>query len=163
MSGHPQWKLLTCALLSALIGCQSSGKPALPWLASKGTNKTNHSNAERGDLKPAVAEERFASNTSQSDSEPTPAVSSEKVAQLIREGQALLQKADSNDPHSAQLEEARQLLSEAVQLSPNSHQAHHSLAIIADLQKDWKAAEEHYKQALSQRPQDASLLNDLGY
>ncbi len=46
---------------------------------------------------------------------------------------------------------------------PNNAKAHHGIAIIADISKDWSTAELHYRQALKQSPRDANLLNDIGY
>ncbi|QDT38943.1 tetratricopeptide repeat protein [Stratiformator vulcanicus] len=41
--------------------------------------------------------------------------------------------------------------------------AHHRLAVAADLQGDFAAADHHYDAALRERPQDADLLSDIGY
>jgi Flp pilus assembly protein TadD len=62
--------------------------------------------------------------------------------------------------------EARSYYEAVLQVDPSHALAHHRLAFIADQdqpQPDFARAERHYLAALQQRPNDANLLNDLGY
>ena len=158
-------RLLVCALVVSMSGCQS-GKMNFPWLSSfKGNNDADYSVANRGDLKPAVADSGFdaADQQTEGNSEQVVAAAG-RIDQLIKDGQAAVQNASQTDPpDEARLNEAKSLLKEAITLDPGNFQAHHTLAIIADLQQDWTTAETHYKQALDGNREDASLLNDLGY
>lgn len=80
---------------------------------------------------------------------------------LVEAGQQAIRDAGQNNP--AGLQQARQLFQQALRMDSGNADAHHGIAIVADLQKDWMAAEQHYKQALSGDPSNPSLLNDLGY
>ncbi len=59
--------------------------------------------------------------------------------------------------------EARLLYARVLEEDPRSAGAHHGLAILADRQQDFVKAETHYLAALELRPEDADLLNDVGY
>jgi len=52
---------------------------------------------------------------------------------------------------------------QALQKQPDHPAAHHQLAIIADKQDDFRAAEFHYQSALRTSSSDPNLLSDLGY
>lgn len=80
---------------------------------------------------------------------------------LVEAGQQALPDAGVNDPSG--LQQARALFHQALSLDSSNTDAHHGIAIVADLQKDWRAAEQHYKQALSGNVSNPNLLNDLGY
>ncbi|MEP3478316.1 MAG: tetratricopeptide repeat protein [Fuerstiella sp.] len=92
----------------------------------------------------------------------TPQQAGQSSAQgLVEAGQQAIRDAGQNNP--AGLQQARALFQQALAADSNNADAHHGIAIVADLQKDWKAAEQHYKQALSGDASNPSLLNDLGY
>jgi tetratricopeptide (TPR) repeat protein len=78
-----------------------------------------------------------------------------RVIEAINDGDALRK--------SGQLEDARVAYNKALKLAPESADVHHRLAIVADKQGDYAAADEHYQAALRVRPQDANLLSDMGY
>lgn len=80
---------------------------------------------------------------------------------LVEAGQQAIRDAGTSNP--AGLQQARQLFEQALGMDATNSDAHHGIAIVADLQKDWMAAEQHYKQALSGDSSNPSLLNDLGY
>lgn len=80
---------------------------------------------------------------------------------LVEAGQQAIRNAGQNNPSG--LQQARQLFEQALGMDASNADAHHGIAIVADLQKDWASAEQHYKQALSGDPTNPSLLNDLGY
>ncbi|MEI8018666.1 MAG: tetratricopeptide repeat protein [Schlesneria sp.] len=78
-----------------------------------------------------------------------------QVDELIKEGD-LLRK-------NKQYEDARVVYHKALLLSPESPVVNHRLAIIADKQRLFSAADYHYLAALKARPQDVNLLSDHGY
>lgn len=92
----------------------------------------------------------------------TPQQAGKNSAQgLVEAGQQAIRDAGQNNP--AGLQQARALFQQALGIDSSNADAHHGIAIVADLQKDWMAAEQHYKQALSGDASNPSLLNDLGY
>ncbi|MCP4172708.1 MAG: hypothetical protein GY758_18255 [Fuerstiella sp.] len=159
MTRRPHCIGLIC--VAVLSGCQSLDTPVLPWQTSKETKYTAEQIAAMNNPQP-VAARAVAGNedqrliTATASSRP---VSSGRVEQLIQSGQATLRNAQT----PFQLARARQDFQEALDLDDSNASAHHGVAIVADLQEDWSAAEDHYKQALRQRPQDPGILNDLGY
>jgi Flp pilus assembly protein TadD len=78
-----------------------------------------------------------------------------QVDELVKEGD-LLRK-------NKQYEDARVVYHKALLLSPDSPVVNHRLAIIADKQRLFSAADYHYQSALKARPQDVNLLSDHGY
>ena len=169
MTSRTHWKILVSALL--LSGCQSSGK-LTPWFASREPVYTSEELASLENPRAAAARPELASTvTAGSSGNPQirpvsatttgPPVAAGKVDDLVRFGQAAIREAGQNDP--GKLNQARDLFSQALALDGTSASAHHGMAIVADLQQDWTAAEMHYKQALRSRTQDPSLLNDIGY
>ena len=78
-----------------------------------------------------------------------------QVEELVKEGD-LLRK-------NKQYEDARVVYHKALLLSPESPVVNHRLAIIADKQRLFSAADYHYLAALKARPQDVNLLSDHGY
>lgn len=67
---------------------------------------------------------------------------------------------DSSPTH---LTEAHQCYEKVLASSPGNADAHHGLAIVCDLQKNFGAAEMHYRAALEKDPQNGRVLGDLGY
>lgn len=61
-----------------------------------------------------------------------------------------------------QLREAILLLERARQKNPRLDLSHR-LAVLYNLQGDWSTAEAEFRKALKSKPQDANLLNDIGY
>ena len=64
---------------------------------------------------------------------------------------------------NGQLDDARIAYTQALATSPDSPEVHHRLAIIADKQKRYAAADQHYQSALHVQPRNINLLSDLGY
>ena len=159
MTRRPHCIGLIC--VAALSGCQSLDTPVLPWQTSQETKYTAEQIAAMNNPQPVAARAGLGNTVQQTvsataNSQP---VSSGRVEQLIQSGQAALR--DGQTP--VQLGRARQDFHEALNLDDSNARAHHGIAIVADLEEDWPAAEFHYKQALRQRPQDPDFLNDLGY
>jgi hypothetical protein len=75
--------------------------------------------------------------------------------------------ADLNMGHQAasqgRLDEAAGYYRRVLSNRPNDPTAHHRLAVIADQQRDYRAAEGHYLTALRVSPDNADVLSDLGY
>ncbi|MDG1894781.1 MAG: hypothetical protein P8J37_07725 [Fuerstiella sp.] len=148
--------------LAVFSGCQSIDSSVFPWYTAKQTKyKSAEEIAALNNPQPVAARvesdpEAQQMVTSTGSSQP---VSTGRVQQLIQSGQASLRE----DQTPTQLGRARQAFQEALKLDTGNADAHHGIAIVADLEESWSAAEFHYKQALQQRPQDPGILNDLGY
>ncbi|WP_437224168.1 tetratricopeptide repeat protein [Planctomicrobium sp. SH661] len=67
------------------------------------------------------------------------------------------------DKATLRLMTARSHFESALSMAPQSSSAHHGLAIIADLEKNYSEAERHYQQALIQNPTNSDILGDMGY
>ncbi|MFI8747181.1 type IV pilus biogenesis/stability protein PilW [Pseudomonas sp. NPDC077186] len=61
-----------------------------------------------------------------------------------------------------QTERAKRPLRSALELDPSNADAHAALALVFQVEMESKLADEHFRKALSQRPQDARLLNNYG-
>ena len=61
------------------------------------------------------------------------------------------------------LEEARRAYELALAARPDDPDVHHRLAVVADKQQMFGAADDHYEVALRRRPRDPNLLSDIGY
>ncbi len=61
-----------------------------------------------------------------------------------------------------QSERAKVPLKKALELDPSSADAHSVLALVFQVEMEPKLADEHFRKALSQRPNDARLLNNYG-
>lgn len=59
--------------------------------------------------------------------------------------------------------EAAALYEQVLKIDPGNPEAHHKLGNIADRRHDFGTAERHYAAAKAVRPDDANLLNDMGY
>ncbi len=60
-------------------------------------------------------------------------------------------------------EEAKAHLEKALALDEHRWRAHNGLGVIADLNHDYTAAEQHYQAALRERPDAPMVLTNLGY
>ena len=61
------------------------------------------------------------------------------------------------------LDEARRAFELALAAKPDDPDVHHRLAVVADKQQMFGAADDHYEAALRRRPRDPNLLSDIGY
>jgi tetratricopeptide (TPR) repeat protein len=61
------------------------------------------------------------------------------------------------------LEPAKLAYRRVLETHPDHADAHHQLAIIADMQQDYRTAERHYQVALQQSPTNSDVLSDLGW
>ena len=60
-------------------------------------------------------------------------------------------------------DEARRAYELALAAKPDDPDVHHRLAVVADKQQMFGAADDHYEAALRKRPRDLNLLSDIGY
>ncbi|QDT31439.1 tetratricopeptide repeat protein [Thalassoglobus polymorphus] len=68
---------------------------------------------------------------------------------------------DEDDRH---ISKARKHFQKSLELQPTQNvEAHHGLAVVADLEKNFKEAEKQYQYALAQAPSDSKILGNLGY
>ena len=67
------------------------------------------------------------------------------------------------EAEAGRLDQAERYYERVLRDEPRNAVAHHRLGVIADERRDFPAAEGHYLAALRERPDDADLLNDLGY
>lgn len=79
----------------------------------------------------------------------------DSLEQILQKGHELL--ADGN------MEEAKAAYQRVLNQQPNHVIANHRLAVIADKQHDFPAAEKHYLTALRINDTEPNLLSDLGY
>ena len=110
----------------------------------------------------------YKADKSRQKSTPMPDQIKEKLArkneQKKRDSQLseLLNKGDQLRV-GGQIEDARVAYTQALQLEPDNASIHHRLAIVADKQRRFATADEHYQAALKIRPRDVNLLSDMGY
>ena len=64
---------------------------------------------------------------------------------------------------NGQFDDARIAYKQALQVTPDSPEVNHRLAILADKQKQYSVADEHYQAALRVQPRNINLMSDLGY
>jgi Flp pilus assembly protein TadD len=74
----------------------------------------------------------------------------------------LLQMANSY-LQNGNLPQAQTTYQQVLQIDPHHTEAHHRLAVVADQFQNFSAAQNHYASALEGKPNDASLLSDVGY
>ena len=72
-------------------------------------------------------------------------------------------KAGNQRLKEGRLEEARRAYELALAAKPDDPDVHHRLAVVADKQQMFGAADDHYDAALRKRPRDPNLLSDIGY
>lgn len=155
-----RWALVVGALLMA-CGCQSS---------SSLTRFSPQSKSE--DISPEQKKSVLAilgkkSDKPEKDTAGLPDSSTTKLEGDSSE--ALLDKGEDalaayyKDSSPAHLTEAHQCYEKVLATSPGNPDAHHGLAIVCDLQKNFGAAEMHYRAALEKNPNNGRVLGDLGY
>jgi Tfp pilus assembly protein PilF len=82
------------------------------------------------------------------------------VAEHLDRGERAIQ---SQTGDARQLDEAKWHFEQVLAQQPNHPRAHHMLAVISDLQRQYPAAERHYQAALQSDPHNAAIVGDLGY
>jgi Tfp pilus assembly protein PilF len=84
------------------------------------------------------------------------------IDEQIRLGELELE-SHSRDQNPAHMAAAKHYFGGVLQAQPGHPKAHHRLAVIADLEKDFATAAQHYSQAMRGTPGDPYLLHDIGY
>jgi len=88
--------------------------------------------------------------------------SDRELKKPLSQSEKLLSQGDQAFDASL-LAKAAAFYDEVVRIDPRNVHAHHRLAMIADMQKNYSLAETHYTAALKVDPNNMNLLNDLGY
>lgn len=86
-----------------------------------------------------------------------------EVQKLVQRGQQEIVSwyQDHDDRH---ITAAKTAFRNAMKLQPKKNvDALHGLAVVADLERNFAVAEQHYQLALAQSPGDSNLLGNLGY
>lgn len=152
--------ILTIAL--AHCGCQSTGgmsgwtsawksKPRQSSPSDKevvtywGQKKSKPKQPDMGELKERLAE---ASSNREGSSQAT-------FENHLKQGNQALR--------ANRLPEAQAAFEKALAIRPDDPDCHHRLAVVADKNQQFGAADDHYEAALKSRPRDPNLLSDLGY
>jgi len=142
---HGCWLILFGISLSLSSGCQStswktaaSPNPRKPAQSDAQANNANSSrrSSERGES----VDDRYLGKTPQ---------------ELMTDGGRL--------EREQKFSEAASVYKLVLRQDAQNGDAHHRLAILADLEKDYPTAETHYQKALAQKPANANILSDLGY
>ncbi len=107
-----------------------------------------------GKASKSVAQEEQAKNGSTADNA--------AIRKSIQDGQREI-AAWYSDHQPQRLTQAKEHFQNVLQRSPQNSEAHHGIAIVADLEKNYTQAERHYQQALVQNPNNSDILGDLGY
>ncbi|SFH62634.1 tetratricopeptide repeat protein [Planctomicrobium piriforme] len=139
----------TCLLLWAttFAGCSSTAKMSA-W-DSKNVNSP-----------PAAVEKKETPPATQASLPANPRA--ETPDEHIKAGQTEI-AAWYGDQQARHLPTAKMHFEAVLAQSPQNARAHHGLAIVADLEKNYALAERHYQEALVQNPGDSDILGDLGY
>ena len=61
------------------------------------------------------------------------------------------------------LADAKREYEKGLKLRPDDADCHHRLAVVADNERQFGAADDHYEEAKKKRPHDPNLLSDIGY
>ena len=152
-----RWALVVGALLMA-CGCQSTTS------LSRFSPKAKSEDISPDQKKSVLA---ILGKKSEKDEAGLPSSSGAKpegdsTETLLDKGETAL-AAYYKDSSSAHLTEAHQCYEKVLAVSPGNPDAHHGLAIVCDLQKNFGAAEMHYRAALEKSPNNGRVLGDLGY
>lgn len=151
--------LAGCLLLFA--GCRSSNLLS-GW--TKGDAAQRSAVNSEGGL-PEPSRQRSSSTADSTPNPKAPAASSgnkETIAEHVRRGQDAI-AAWYQDERNSHLTTAQQQFEAALKLDQQNVDAHHGLAIVGDLKRDFATAEQHYQQALRLAPANSRILGDLGY
>ena len=154
---RPHWTLVVGALLMA-CGCQSSTS------LSRFSPKTKSEDISQDQKKSVLS---ILGKKTEKDEAGLPNPSNSKSEGGSSE--ALLDKGENalaayyKDSSPTHLTEAHQCYEQVLAESPGNTDAHHGLAIVCDLQKNFASAEMHYRAALEKDPNNGRILGDLGY
>jgi Tfp pilus assembly protein PilF len=148
------YTILCCSTL--LTGCQT---------ADIFSSKLNPANLLPGSKKNVQSQAEIEENSKQFLSEIKEKASNEslQVEQYVQRGQQEIVSwyQDQDDRH---ISAAKDNFRKALKLQPKGNvDSLHGLAVVADLEKNYQVAEQHYQLALAQAPGDTNILGNLGY
>lgn len=159
-------KMLAASLVVAFVmtGCQSTGNWATAW---KDRDKPKPEFKDPNNTE-QVSYWPYKSARKKQAMSPVPSQLQEKVAQRSAESkqESQLKELTSEGDllrQNNQMEDARRVYEKALALSPDNPDVHRRLAIVADLQGNFAAADEHYRATLRLRPRDVDVMSDRGY
>lgn len=149
-------QFVVCLAVLSLTGCRSTENGTWKsWFAQRPDGEETSTQGTDA-LRPSAADEEIAASAPPGkNATPKVPIAAERVDILLSQGHQAILEGRHDDARSAFVE--------VLAADPNNAKAHHGIAIIADISKDWSTAELHYRQALKQSPRDANLLNDIGY
>lgn len=138
------------------MGCQT---------AVFSTSKLNPANYLPGSKKDVQSQAEIEENSKQFLAEIKEKASDEsaQVDQYVQRGQQEIVSwyQDQDDRH---ISAAKDNFRKALKLKPKGNvDSLHGLAVVADLEKNYQVAEQHYQLALAQAPGDTNILGNLGY
>lgn len=160
---HPTAKLLVVGLLAAAgSGCTSSR-----WNLAKSDSPKPPANNEEVRVKYGFP----WSNGSKKQPEKNEALTADLQTKLAEARAKSAANVDVPDhlrkaalaESSGDLAGAKQLYLKVLDADARNAEAHHRLGVIADQQRDTRAADQHYAQALAMTRKDSDLLHDVGY
>lgn len=135
---------ICCAIVVAVAGCQ------MPLFTNSfGSSKKQGDQVASND-KPSRPTTRPGINNTRRNQ-----VDQKLIADYVEQGRRALA--------SNQLSDAEINFEAALQVDPNNSVAHQLMGQIGDRSGRFDVAQFHYLQALTQRPNDADLLSDMGY
>lgn len=151
-----KYQFVVCVAVLSLTGCRSTENGTWKsWFAQR-PDGDETSTQGTDSLRPSAVDEEIAATAPPGkNATPKVPIAAERVDILLSQGHQAILEGRHDDARSAFVE--------VLAADPNNAKAHHGIAIIADISKDWSTAELHYRQALKQSPRDANLLNDIGY
>ena len=155
----PKQSILIVTLI-LFAGCRS------PWSGATARTKVDCVPAQKQDDAPAPSDPGIAAASHSVGSVHEPhagtaartalsGTAEHSIEAWLTRGHAAAERGD--------LEEAKGFYRQVVAEFPDHPVAHHRLAIIADRQNAFAAADVHYQVARRGKGQDADLLNDIGY
>lgn len=133
--------------------------PAMPWSSASAESSGAPTPAAgptpaSARSNPATAPSASASNTP-ARRNPTGGENDEGLPALMGKGRMLERAGD--------WDKARELYTAAIQRFPNDPAPHHRLGVVADQQRRYLEAEQHFSEAIRLDPKNAEQFNDLGY
>jgi len=175
------WKLCTIVVVGmAAMGCQSPRSAFIAArkaaLDSRGPERTAQATADAGQATPdaedvppddadAMARQNAAEEPSLSHaplSAPDPEAADPPARSDTKSVAADLQRA-RQEADQGRTGAAKGIYQQILAADAGQPDAHWGLAVLADLQHDFRAAEFHYQAARARKAGDADLLTDLGY
>jgi len=169
MCCRPLTAAMICSCLAGfsclLAGCQMAGIEFFPQTSSGAENAIAYDSS----LATQEAMQNLNPNAMQPLIAPPPKPDQEKPSlrdeldKLLSDGRSAIDEAEGSPDPRRPLSNATRAFQSVLDANPNNAEALHGMAVVADLNQNWPAAEQYYSRALSAKPNDVDLINDLGY